>query len=150
MHACFCIIVLCKTFLNFGKKILAKVISSYTAPRKASGMSCFMVIRLMRLERFHFSKFFLSSWELSTVREAGCSILSARPRSMQPKTIRTFSFHSLKYVPLSMRILLTFADIVAAKIIAVQRINQICMHVHIITKWMTFKFKQLQNTLQDA
>jgi len=43
-----------------------------------------------------------------------------------------------------------FTDIVAADIIAVQRINQINMHVHIIIKEMTLKFKQLWNTLQDT
>ena len=78
-----------------------------------------MIIRLMRLKRSHFSKFFLSSGELSAVREAGCSILNIMSRFMQPRTIRTFSFHSLKFVPLSMGILLMFADIVAADIIVV-------------------------------
>ena len=90
----------------------------------------FMIIRLMRLERSHFSKFFLSSEELSAIREVSGSILSARSRSMQLRTIKTFSFYSLKFVPLSMEMLLVFADIVAANIIAVQRINQITMHVH--------------------
>ena len=93
-----------------------------------------MIIRLMRLEHSHFLKFFLSLEELSAVREGGCSILSARSRSMQPRMIKTFSFHSLKFVPLSMRILFVLADTVAANIIDVQRINQISMHVHIIIK----------------
>ncbi|KAJ6824798.1 uncharacterized protein M6B38_380400 [Iris pallida] len=86
------------------KKNLALVTSSDTAPLNASGIPRFMIIRLMRFERSYFSKFALSPDELSSLGVVGCSILSARSRSMQPRTIYMFSFQSLKFVPLSIGI----------------------------------------------
>ena len=101
-----------KRFSISVRNSLALVILSDTAPLNASGMPRLMIIRLMRFERSHFSKFLLSSGELASVREAGCSIRSARSKSMQPRTISMFSFQSLKLVPLSTGIELILADIV--------------------------------------
>ena len=58
-----------KCFSISARKSSAKVILSDTEPQKTSRMLRFMIIRLMRLERSYFLKFFLSSEELSAVRE---------------------------------------------------------------------------------
>src|SRR4051812_23334222 len=93
------------------RKSLALVIPSDTVPLKASGMPRLMIIRLRRFERSHFSKSFLWSGVLAAVREGGCSVLNARSRSMQPRTMSMFSFQSLKLAPFRMGILFAFADI---------------------------------------
>ncbi|KAJ6853106.1 uncharacterized protein M6B38_251070 [Iris pallida] len=95
------------------RNCLALVTSSDTAPLNASGIPRFMIIRLMQFERSHFSKFALSPDELSSLGVVGRSILSARSRSIQPRTIYMFSFQSLKFVPLSIGIEFRLADIVA-------------------------------------
>ena len=71
-----------------------------TVPPKVSGMSYFMIMRLMQFEGSHLSNSFLASAELSVVRDGGQSVLRARSRSVQPRTIKTFFFPILKVGPI--------------------------------------------------
>ncbi|CAL9086357.1 unnamed protein product [Musa textilis] len=95
------------------RKSLAFVIPSDTTALKASGMPRLMIMRLMQLDLSHFSYSLLSLRVLLSVRKVGWSFLSARSRSMQPKTIRMFSFQSLKLVPFRTGTELRLADIEA-------------------------------------
>ena len=69
-------------------------------PQNAFGIERFMIIRHIRLDRSHFSIF--TSLEVSGV-EMGHSVLSAKSKSIQPRTISTTSFHTLKFVPFRIR-----------------------------------------------
>ena len=93
---------LVKRFSIYSRNSLAVVTFSDTVPLKASRISRFMTIRLMRFERFLLSMSRFSSVKLLSVRSAGHSIFTARSRSMHPKTIITFYFQSFKLVPSSM------------------------------------------------
>jgi len=74
-------------------------------PRNAFGIERLMIIRHIRLDRSHFLIF--TSLKVSRV-EMGHFVFSAKSKSMQPKTISTASFHTLKFVPFSIRIEFTW------------------------------------------
>ena len=82
-----------------------------------SRIECFMIIRLMRLERFHFSKLALCFAVLSLVRSGGHSVRTAWSRSIHPSKIIICSFQFPKLVPLSTRMLFMLADIMEALIV---------------------------------
>jgi len=67
-------------------------------PWNASRIECFMIIMHIQLEWSHFSIF--GSSEVSEV-EVDCSILSAKSKSTQPRTISMPSFHTFKFVSFS-------------------------------------------------
>ena len=109
--------VLVSTFSNLTnwstiwlRKLLA-FFSLGTTPLMVSGIECFMIIRLMRLERSHFSKLSFCSIILSLVRARGHSVRIAQSRSIHLTKIIICSFHFPKLVPLSTRMLFLSAYI---------------------------------------
>lgn len=82
-----------------------------------------MIIRHMQFECSHFSNNFLSLGELSIERGGGCSILSARSRSIHPKIIAIFSFQSLEFEPLRIGTFLRLADIVVTLVVKKTNLN---------------------------
>lgn len=94
----------------------------YYAP-KGLRMLRFMIIRLKWFECSYFSKFILSSWVLSAVREVGCSILNVRSRSMKPRIINMFAFQSLKFFILRMKIFFASTDIIVTDITTIQTVD---------------------------
>ena len=83
----------------------------------------FMIIRHIRLDRSHFSIFI--SLEVFGV-EMGRSVLNAKSKSIQPRTISTASFQTLKFVPFSIGIEFTWAVTFAAlTILTKERKNEI-------------------------